>query len=785
MSLVDSVCHDSFLKVNPGKLLRKKALRQKGQWTMWPSTEPTISELDMEKFLKLISDSLGTPGLPSTKPRYWSTMFYNHPVSDKKYGAINKPDLVLLMQFVEAINRGTITWKDILAVMEIKSRSQRAAERQIARYVECIFNAQPGRRFVLALTVVANMVTLWVFDRSGAISCEPFDIHKQPKKFLRIITTTFQADLEHLGYDHTVYKKDGSEDSFIMLDGVEYKVSCIYQEPGIKGRGTVCYRGVNPKDQSVVIKDSWVDVARAETEVEILEKLNAKGEEALCTPDGVRVIPKIVASEIVKTHRPCPVEGKMILVDDLTSIFRDEFVEWVDGKAMWAWTSKEKEDKNAIRAHCRVAMSPFGEKLETFKSLKGLVRTFRDIVYAIQILYKAGILHRDISFRNILLYEHGDQLRGLLIDYDYAVSVGRKTSSAIADRTGTLPFMAIDRLKEEPSLPHSYFHDLESLFYVLCWVSTLYSGPNNKERAFDRAVLPYRKTEVARWNGENSGEHTMSSISGAKTQWVASYEGFEQMMKQFSTYFEPIFGCLENLQELLFTGVVTSRSNRMEKEELKQELEKEFNLLKESDPLTRTLTKDFNKLPIRMRPSRIVLESFVDAFSETLQELPEEETISDTGGKKSQSGAPVPRGLREFVEKIVPGALEDIDHDDDEEDMKSSRYSSESEDESDVDADAPVEPPRHSLNPSSTLVNTRSSLNKRKMKEEVEGEQPSSKRSKSSVPSEVRSLDKIPRLRSSGHRGQRKSKDHDFVKPALRRSLRSTSRMTSVQEDAK
>ena len=54
---------------------------------------------------------------------------------------------------------------------------------------------------------------------------------------------------------------------------------------------------------------------------------------------------------------------------------------------------------------------------------------------AIRILHKNGIVHRDISFRNILLYNHSGVPRGLLIDYDYAVSIERAETTAIAERT--------------------------------------------------------------------------------------------------------------------------------------------------------------------------------------------------------------------------------------------------------------------------------------------------------------------------------------------------------------
>ncbi len=43
--------------------------------------------------------------------------------------------------------------------------------------------------------------------------------------------------------------------------------------------------------------------------------------------------------------------------------------------------------------------------------------------------------------------------------------------------------MAIDALLHAGTkFSHDYHHDLESLFYVICWICTMYSGPNGKMR---------------------------------------------------------------------------------------------------------------------------------------------------------------------------------------------------------------------------------------------------------------------------------------------------------------
>lgn len=134
----------------------------------------------------------------------------------------------------------------------------------------------------------------------------------------------------------------------------------------------------------VIIKDSWVDICREETEVDILTKLNERNEEELCTPDGVRVIPEIVSHEALTTLRPGNTPGEWTFVDATTAIFRGELVE-LDGddKPKWAWSSHDvrKRHKIEIRKLCRIVMKPFGLKLKTFTSKKVLMRAFGDIVH--------------------------------------------------------------------------------------------------------------------------------------------------------------------------------------------------------------------------------------------------------------------------------------------------------------------------------------------------------------------------------------------------------------------
>ena len=49
---------------------------------------------------------------------------------------------------------------------------------------------------------------------------------------------------------------------------------------------------------------------------------------------------------------------------------------------------------------------------------------------------------------------------------------------------GTLPFMAVEILLNGENVPHHPTHNLESIFYMLIWICTMYEGPRNQERVF-------------------------------------------------------------------------------------------------------------------------------------------------------------------------------------------------------------------------------------------------------------------------------------------------------------
>ncbi|KAG1741267.1 hypothetical protein EDB19DRAFT_1705067, partial [Suillus lakei] len=90
-------------------------------------------------------------------------------------------------------------------------------------------------------------------------------------------------------------------------------------------------------------------------------------------------------------------------------------------------------------------------------------------------LWNKGVYHRDISPSNLMAYKTSDgQCIGVLNDFDLSST---QDSPSGQERTGTVPFMAIELLTKdaiEGKVKHRYQHDAESFIWVLTWVCLRY-----------------------------------------------------------------------------------------------------------------------------------------------------------------------------------------------------------------------------------------------------------------------------------------------------------------------
>ncbi|KAM6495139.1 hypothetical protein JOM56_009762 [Amanita muscaria] len=102
------------------------------------------------------------------------------------------------------------------------------------------------------------------------------------------------------------------------------------------------------------------------------------------------------------------------------------------------------------------------------------------------LLWRIGIAHGDVSLHNLMYKEHNKY--GVLNDFDLSTIMepgDRNPNRQGLERTGTMPFMALELLEDEGfdgKIPRRYDHELESFAWVLVWVSRCVVGGEECER---------------------------------------------------------------------------------------------------------------------------------------------------------------------------------------------------------------------------------------------------------------------------------------------------------------
>ncbi|KAI0312413.1 hypothetical protein OF83DRAFT_1025319, partial [Amylostereum chailletii] len=130
-----------------------------------------------------------------------------------------------------------------------------------------------------------------------------------------------------------------------------------------------------------------------------------------------------------------------------------------------------KDCKIIPHIHYRIVLSTIGKPLSKFKTTKQLCEVLRDAIKAHEKAYEiARILHRDVSFGNILITIDGS---GILIDWDMCRDRDSLCDARRPNRTGTWPFMSV-ALLTNPQLSQGLSDDCESFLWVLVYTIMRY-----------------------------------------------------------------------------------------------------------------------------------------------------------------------------------------------------------------------------------------------------------------------------------------------------------------------
>jgi hypothetical protein len=538
----------------------------------------------------------GFPSIPDEKPVWaWLRSLEERALADAPHKLYTtqtasqfkerKGRMDIFFQIPAATLSGTFKYKQVLVVGEQKKSYDtsrfKADLLQLTRYVRGVFSDQPTRRFIHAFTLCASMMELWVFDRSGAYSSGPFDIHDKPDTFARALVGYATMNNDAMGLDTFIEREDGHR--YVTLDdtnGNETRIELvrpIVRQKAVVCRGTTCFETQNNHETrtSCVAKFSWASDKR-KLEVEQLKLARERRVQGVTRVVAHRRITTIAelreGLEFGKRHR---FRNEDVHFDDLPSVAAtsisghkrksssDHTSDVSESKRRRSNSQKAKlvqrlndelsigkvkpslygssEDPWENRIYSCLVISPAGRVISDFKTVKELLEAMRDAIKAHQSLYETGnILHRDISSNNIIITkpETADDFKGMLIDLDLA-KVRDSGPSGARHQTGTMQFMAVEVLR---TADHTYRHDLESFFYVLLWMCARQSWDNG----LAGGGKPPRESLLRRWE-VGSFKYIAATKAGDMT-----VDGLEEIMCEFPVALEVMKPLCFKIRSILF-----------------------------------------------------------------------------------------------------------------------------------------------------------------------------------------------------------------------------------------
>ncbi|KAG1748446.1 uncharacterized protein EDB91DRAFT_1047965, partial [Suillus paluster] len=309
-------------------------------------------------------------------------------------------------------------------------------------------------------------IYMWYFDRQDAIQCAGINFVKDLPRFLVLLLAMQRMSPEHWGLN-TEFKHVPGESCEIRVRDADGDVDLKFDltpgqcttHYGLRGRATTVFpveskelsdrlakrereghRSENPTEE-LVAKLYWPEESR-ESEAEILKKVQKIAESE---PDVQGHVP-----EVVWFHK---FEG--------TSTAKIRTALGMD------------DAKRGSRALYIIVF----KKLLPITTLSGdeFLAAWWQVVRCHYVLWQNGVRHRDVSPSNLMVYKTLDgRFIGVLNDFDLSST---RVTSTNNERTGTVPFMALNLLTPEAfegHVEHLYRHDAESLIWVLVWVCLRY-----------------------------------------------------------------------------------------------------------------------------------------------------------------------------------------------------------------------------------------------------------------------------------------------------------------------
>ncbi|KAJ7690134.1 hypothetical protein B0H17DRAFT_596366 [Mycena rosella] len=374
----------------------------------------------------------------------------------------------------------TPSYSQVASVWEVETRPDFSDQErgQVGSYAREVFIQQPNRRFVYVTLMTSIIIRILRFDRAGCYYTWLIHYHQDPVFFVKLVLLLSSLNEELLGFDTSIswiagqrvmkmtprelfnqtkqrWEPNTSELVFTLAD------QPMFFRRTIRSRGTVCWIAEHA-GQQYIIKDYWRADDCTRESAFLKELTGVKGVGQMFAFDDDR--------DSIKTGRGFGEEETMISDGQPKRLLNKWFM--------------------------RLVLPKYGDTLERARSASHLLCAVRDIVKGHRdSLMLKRILHRDISFANLLL--SSCDTYGVLIDWDLAKHIEELITGQGTDgdsRTGTRAYQSVKVLHGSSKLGHhDNMDDIESIFYVLYHVLFGHDTSGNP--------LPYEAPgQIADWH---------------------------------------------------------------------------------------------------------------------------------------------------------------------------------------------------------------------------------------------------------------------------------------------
>ncbi|KAG2096083.1 uncharacterized protein F5147DRAFT_393285 [Suillus discolor] len=331
---------------------------------------------------------------------------------------------------------------------------------QTGLYAAEMFAANLAVNYLLNIIVVDDVAWIWYYDRQGIIQCSGINFIQDLPRFMVLLYALQRFELHDWGRNkdflpievegklcHEFNIKDEKLGEVDLLLHTSHDERVTHY--GLQGRATnvvpVTSEALTKKygkfEDGMVAKIFWGEASRT-SEPEILKKVD----------------------EIAKRH--VTVQGH---VPELL---------WHHTFTNPTSAIREALDVSEPTKGSRVLYILVFRKLFPITQLHGkeFFDVWRQCISCHLTLWKEGVYHRDVSPGNLMWYWKDGKRIGVLNDYDLS-SLADDPGPRGNERTGTVPFMALDLLTkdgQQGKVKHLYRHDLESFMWVFAWICLRY-----------------------------------------------------------------------------------------------------------------------------------------------------------------------------------------------------------------------------------------------------------------------------------------------------------------------